>query len=1385
LLPWLHVTSMSEHELDNPDPSSDVGSPRVAQSNFFVNRNVRIEQSRTNPGNSDNQWRVLFERQNENMQQLIKVISTSGTANNQRVVLPEFNPDKAEVDARSWCATADLCFADNPHHGGQLIVVLSKAFKGSASAWLAQVSYPGMTWLEFKDLFIARFVCTETNAGTLINFSNDKPNENETLSSYASRLISMLTTRWRDVTKEQIAVSTVLAHVSQFDSRLQRLAFTTEITSRQQLQKELQAYAFLKRKSAMDYDNKAVSENKRMKLSQSTVIKCFHCGMVGHRRSECRQKGRATNVNPHHPTASPTAAPRQPAPRSSFIVCFKCGEQGHVASACTSHPRATNNPPAERRVDLCEVRPPSGTLEHRSESFGFHYDSGAECSLIKESVAAKFSGKRIIAVVSLNGIGPNCVKSTEQVLCDVKISGYSAEILLHVLPDCYMRSDIMIGRDILGQGFSVNMTATEFSLTKVSVVNSCVLDNTPLGFDNIDTDIRLQDKPKLLETLDRFSESFTTGMPTTRVKTGELKIRLKDPNRTVQRRPYRLSADERRVMRERVDELLRANIIRPSCSPFASPALLVKKADNSDRMVIDYRELNNNTVPDRYPLPLIQDQISRLHGANYFTKLDCASGFHLIPVSPESIERTAFVTPEGTYEYLSMPFGLRNAISVFQRAIVKALGDLAHDYVIVYVDDILIVSKDVEQGLERLNTVLDVLTKAGFSLNLKKCSFLKTKVEFLGYEVEKGEVRPNNRKVEALTTLPPPESVTQLRQFIGLSSYFRQFIPNFSCFMRPLYKLTSLKGSFVWKPEHEEIRQKVITILTSNPVLMIFDPQHPTELHTDASSEGYGAVLLQIVDKKRHVVGYFSKRTSPAEAKYHSYELETLAVVNAIKHFRQYLHGLKFRVVTDCNSLKASRNKIDLTPRVHRWWAYLQSFDFDVEYREGKRMPHVDFLSRNPLPPATGLKRPVERIEQKRVDITELSTNWLLAEQQRDTEIAKILEELNNDSLDRDLANTYALRSGVLHRKIQRNGRTKCLPIVPHALKWSVINNIHESIVHLGYEKTLEKVYDYYWFEGMSRYVKKFVDNCVTCKIAKSHSGKIQAELHPIPKVTSPWHTIHIDVTGKLSGKNDSKEYAFVLIDAFTKFVLLYHTKNIETKSSIQAIINSVNIFGAPSRIIADQGRCFASREFREFCESKNIELHLIATGSSRANGQVERVMSVLKSMLTAIEASDKSWQDSLGDVQLALNCTVNRVTKYSPLELMIGKVARPLALMGSDVDVDMDLDEIRGNAAEQIEKSAQYNKRRFDSTKAKLNRFSVGDFVLIENEERNQTKLDPKFKGPFKVMEVLDGDRYTLKALNSKRTYKYAHDRLRRMPGGRVPITISDSEQSEHEQLD
>lgn len=1242
------------------------------------------------------------------------------------------------------------------------------------------------TWMDFQEAFTARYDNSETIASSLINLFSSKPKEGECLATYAATRLNILIARWKKLNTEEIAIATVTAHLAQIEPRFNRVAFTTEISTRTKMQQELKALSYMKRKTPSMNDD--TCDLKRRKFTATPIVKCAHCGKLGHHISLCRYRKdiRTTGTSVGESSKTSTSLNNNP-----DITCYNCRGTGHYASRCPRAAHADEKKatvtsaakPVERRVEFCAVSAPRGMLLHSGEFFSFRYDSGAECSLIKESVSSKFRGKRFNSTVKMTGIGQASVYSTLQIQTVVNIDDIALEVLFHVLPDNLLQHDIMIGQDVLNQGLEIHVTCNKVTFAKVLNVSACStagIEN--IKFDNIDTDVPSEYKPKLIEILNQFRDKFIYGTPSGPANTDPVEIRLIDPHKTVYRRPYHLSPQELSVVREKVDELLSAEVIRPSSSPFASPILLVKKKDGSDRMCVDYRQLNANTVPDRFPLPLISDQIDRLYGCHYFTTLDMASGFHQLPIHPDSVEKTAFVTPEGHFEYLTMPFGLRNAPSVFQRAVTKALGSLVNTHAVVYMDDILVIgNSDIEESLERVRTVLRVLTEAGFSFNLKKCSFMKERVEYLGYEVSLGEIRPSTRKIEALVALPPPMTVTQLRQFIGLASYFRKFVPKFAQIMAPLHALTGIgKGSIEWNSELEDIRQKIIKILTSEPVLTIFDPDCPIELHTDASAIGYGAILLQTKEGgNQHVVAYFSKRTTAAESKYHSYELETLAVVNAVKHFRHYLYGNRFAVVTDCNSLKSSHSKADLTPRVHRWWAFLQAYDFEVVYREGKRMCHADFLSRNPLPVS-----PINKVEQKRVDIASLPENWLRAEQQRDQEITKLVENLNGHRMDENLAKTYEVRSGVLHRKVQRNNRSRWLPIVPRALRWSVINNAHESLMHVGWEKTLEKVFDLYWFEHMTKFVRKFVDNCVTCKISKSQSGKIQVEMHPIPKIPIPWHTLHIDATGKLSGKNDKKEYVFVLIDAFTKFVLLQHTLRIDTASSIKAVKSSISLFGAPKRLIADQGRCFASSDFKEFCQSHSIDLHLIATGSSRANGQVERVMSTLKNMLTAVETNkDRLWQDALPDVQLALNCTINRVTKSSPLELFIGKVARPLELLFSnDNEPEVDIEVAREHAITNMEKSSQYEKKRFDKTKAIVQKFSVGDYVLLQNEERNQTKLDPKFKGPFCITETLDGDRYVLKALNGNRTYKYSHERLRKMPEHECPTGLFDEHESESE---
>lgn len=572
--------------------------------------------------------------------------------------------------------------------------------------------------------------------------------------------------------------------------------------------------------------------------------------------------------------------------------------------------------------------------------------------MIKDNLVSQLLGSVRNRTVYLTGISGEDIKCTTQILSSVRIQNIEVSLLFHVVKGDILTESIIIGRDILEQGLHVEISSDSIKFSLRESINTCQIVNY-FDFSSIDTDLQGNEKEQLLNLLHKYSEFFIDHIPTRRVTTGELKIDLIDQHKTVQRRPYRLSPAEKVIVRNKIQSLLDAKVIRESSSPFASPILLVKKKDGTDRMCVDFRELNANTRPEHYPLPRIDEQVDRLNGAHFFSSLDMASGYHQIRVSPESVERTAFVTPDGQYEYLAMPFGLRNAASVYQRCINKALKSLKDTISLAYMDDVLCYSSSVSEGLRRLDTVLRALAEAGFSFNIAKCKIMKTQINYLGYVIRAGEVRPNPSKVRALVEAPFPKTATQVRQFLGLASYFRRFIPNFANLASPLYPLTKLKGPITWTQKHSDSHRKIVAILSSAPVLTIYNPDIPIELHTDASSEGYGAILIQRENNVPHVVAYFSRRTTEVESRYHSYELETLAVVRAVENLRHYLYGQHFTVYTDCNSLKASKAKTDLSPRVHRWWAYLQAHDFDIVYKEGRNMAHADFLSRNPLPSPT------------------------------------------------------------------------------------------------------------------------------------------------------------------------------------------------------------------------------------------------------------------------------------------------------------------------------------------------------------------------------------------------------------------------------------------------
>lgn len=694
-----------------------------------------------------------------------------------------------------------------------------------------------------------------------------------------------------------------------------------------------------------------------------------------------------------------------------------------------------------------------------------------------------------------------------------------------------------------------------------------------------------------------------------------------------------------------------------------------------------------------------------------------------------------------------MPFGLYNSPTVYQRIINKTLKKIIESGdILIYIDDVLLMSLTITDGIRLLQEVLKTLTEAGFPINIKKCSFLTTEVEYLGRIITHGQVRPSHRKIEALVNTPVPVNVKQVRQFLGLAGYFRRYIEGYATKTASISSLLKKGTPFRWGPEQESARQHIINQLTTEPILAIFDPLLATELHTDASSAGYGAILMQVHSNGiKRVVAYFSKVTAGSESKYHSYELETLAVVRALQHFRPYLIGVNFKIITDCNALKATERKKDLLPRVARWWLYLQDFNFTIEYRKGAMMTHADYLSRNP--PAV------------RVNHIEKPLNWAQLAQAADDETRELLQKLSEGQLD---TRRYECRNNLLYyRYTPVGGDSKLLCYIPKGHRLSLLRVFHDEHGHLGADKTLDLIRKHFWFPGLRQFVVKYVSHCITCLAKKRVPRAPKQPITSWTKPNIPFNTIHVDVLGPLPESKGHK-FVFLLVDSFTKFCLLYPMYHQDTNELKRVIDNAISLFGVPKLIVCDRGRMFEASSFTNWISDLGCEIHYITPEMHHSNGQAERyVRTVLNLIRVDSNIKDKCWSDSLGKIQLVLNITKQKTTQSSALNMLIGieattpvirNLVRDVAIDSSPSNREAWRELCRGRASNLLEKNQEQQDSRVNRDRQPAKVFAVGDLVFVIKYSQSTGKLDPGMRGPYRVTKVLPSDRYELKLLSGAR---------------------------------
>ncbi|CAG7731162.1 unnamed protein product, partial [Allacma fusca] len=356
-------------------------------------------------------------------------------------------------------------------------------------------------------------------------------------------------------------------------------------------------------------------------------------------------------------------------------------------------------------------------------------------------------------------------------------------------------------------------------------------------------------------------------------------------------RPYRVSAEERKEIQSQLKTLLDQDIIESSDSPWSSPTILIRKGDKkSFRLVIDYRALNAKSKKQSHPLSRIDDIFDALSGFKFITLLDLVSAFHQVPLSKRARMYSGFTTVCGNFCYKRMPFGLSGAPHTFQRLMDKLLGNLKWEIAVCFLDDLGVHGKSFEEHNYRLNLVLQKIEDAGLTLKPSKCQFAMTRVKFLGHIISPGGIEVDPEKIEAIVKYPRPTNLTKLRGFVALCSFYRRYVPLFSTIASPLNDLTKKDVKYTWSDSCEDAFNSLKGSLVKAPVLAHYDPELPVKLATDASQVGFGATLSHIIDGEEHPIAYFSRSTSKSQKNYSPTDLEGLAIVEAVKHFRPYLY---------------------------------------------------------------------------------------------------------------------------------------------------------------------------------------------------------------------------------------------------------------------------------------------------------------------------------------------------------------------------------------------------------------------------------------------------------------------------------------------------------------
>lgn len=866
----------------------------------------------------------------------------------------------------------------------------------------------------------------------------------------------------------------------------------------------------------------------------------------------------------------------------------------------------------------------------------------------------------------------------------------------------------------------------------------------------------------------------------------------------IQSRPYRIPVSNQQVVQDEIDKLESQGIIRKSMSPWSSPIVLVRKKDGSPRLCVDYRKLNSITKDDKFPLPSIEELLVKVREGKFFSTIDLKSGYHQIPVHPDDREKTAFICDNALYEYLYLPFGVKNAPSHFSRVMMAVLNGLIGNSVLVYLDDLIVLGKDPEEHLSNLAEVLSALGRQGMRINLNKCKFFQSEVNFLGHKVSQNGIEPCIDKVKAIHEYPTPKSSKDVASFLGMAGYYRKFIRGFGEIARPLEALKK-KGNFKWEEAQEEAFRKLKSMMSGDQVLAYPRFDRPFLVTTDASNLAIGGVISQVDDEgKERPICFASRALKGAELNYSVLDKEALGVIFLIERHRYILLGHRIHIKSDHRPLRELFNKASLNSRQSRWIERLLEFDIEgFDHIEGKLNKVADALSRHACGVITRAMKRREIVAEsrdgqstsssegdgnrtlspeaeggERRSSTDVSVNdvrmgterggavnesplnesmtcigWneeeLKVEQEKEGWIREVREYVMGKStrfpeMLKVARKNFVLEEGILYLKTEkRQGQIVFRVVLPKSLHERALKLIHACPFsgHMGVDRTWRKARDAYFWVGLRPTIKDFIDKCHECSCAKSHPT-VCPEGRRWPIVPKKFFRVHMDLVGPFPESSHGHKYVCVLVDAFTRYTFVYAMLDKSAKSVANAIHYFVMKFGCPGILISDNGREFVNEIIEGLTKLMGIEHFTIQSYRPSANGLVESHNRGIVQLLRLVVGDNPgNWVHALQPAEFALNTAFNRSIQDTPYYLVFGQdPVLPYSVVSRE----------RDNPVYNIEDYKVYlnglTKRVFKTTEEMLKR--AGD----------EYKRDYDAREKVGVAKIKEGDRVYLRRLQPRK---------------------------------